>query len=175
MRPVTRYPEAVKSSFLAKAMAPNGPSLLELSEEFNVPYPTAYSWRRSMLKSLDESAPKRPSDRSAKEKLEAVLATHNLSPEEQSAYCREQGIYSIHLKTWAEEMLAGLGKGSRKGSKSSDPDFTELTKQNKVLERELEVLRKDLGRKEKALAEVSALLVLKKKANLLWGVKEDDA
>jgi len=35
-------------------------------------------------------------------------------------------------------------------------------------------LESELRRKDKALAEASALLILKKKANLIWGESEDD-
>jgi ribosomal protein L4 len=35
-------------------------------------------------------------------------------------------------------------------------------------------LKKELNRKEKALAEASALLILKKKADLIWGDGEGD-
>jgi hypothetical protein len=35
-------------------------------------------------------------------------------------------------------------------------------------------LKKELARKEKALAEIAALLVLKKKAEEIWGDKEGD-
>jgi hypothetical protein len=44
----------------------------------------------------------------------------------------------------------------------------------KTLRQENRNLKKDLNRKDKALAETSALLVLKKKADLIWGDLEDD-
>ena len=49
-----------------------------------------------------------------------------------------------------------------------------LRNEMKALQKENEQLKKDLRRKDKALAETSALLVLKKKANLIWGDLEDD-
>jgi len=44
----------------------------------------------------------------------------------------------------------------------------------KQLRKENSALRKDLNRKEKALAETAALLVLKKKAQAIWGEPEED-
>ena len=44
----------------------------------------------------------------------------------------------------------------------------------KQLRKENSTLRKDLNRKEKALAETAALLVLKKKAQAIWGEPEED-
>ncbi len=46
-------------------------------------------------------------------------------------------------------------------------NMAQLVKENKRL-------KKELIRKEKALAEMAALLVLKKKADEIWGDKEDD-
>ena len=44
----------------------------------------------------------------------------------------------------------------------------------KKLQAENRALKKDLLRKDKALAETSALLILKKKADLIWGDFEED-
>ena len=40
--------------------------------------------------------------------------------------------------------------------------------------RRIRELEKELRRKDKALAETAALLVLKKKANAIWGDEDDD-
>jgi len=55
----------------------------------------------------------------------------------------------------------------REGSKKAEEKIKSLQKKNKELEREL-------ARKEKALAEMAALMALKKKADALWGDREDD-
>ena len=49
--------------------------------------------------------------------------------------------------------------------RKKDDEIRELKKKNKELERELH-------RKDKALAEMSALVVLKKKVGTLWGDEE---
>lgn len=166
---MTHYPESVKAKILSKALAPNGPSLVQLSKECNVPYTTLYAWKRNMIKDSKvnptESA-ERPQDKSADNKLQAVIDTLGMSDEEQGAYCRANGIYTHHLDTWKNEMLEALG-GTSSQTKSYKAENKQIKQQVKELER-------DLKRKEKALAEVSALLVLKKKADLLWGDKEDD-
>ena len=51
---------------------------------------------------------------------------------------------------------------------------TELKQENAKLKKEKKDLEKELRRKEKALAEMAALLTLKKKADAIWGEKEDD-
>ena len=87
------------------------------------------------------------------------------SEEEQGAYCRTHGIYSNHLNDWKKQILEGLG-GVSVSTKELKAENQQVTNENKQLKR-------DLHRKDKALAEVSALLIFKKKVDLLWGVGGD--
>ena len=166
MRHVTVYSKAIKASILAKTMAPNAPSVVELAKEFNIPYPTLYAWKNLMLKKQNVKqvhAPQRPQDKSPEDKLQAIIDTIGKTEQEQSAYCRAHGIYSNHLDAWKKQMLEGLSAANNKERKA----------ENQQMQNEVKQLKRDLHRKDKALAEVSALLILKKKADLLWGVEED--
>lgn len=49
MRQITQYSATVKASILAKAMAPNGPNLVQLAKENNIPYVTLYTWKKKMI------------------------------------------------------------------------------------------------------------------------------
>ena len=51
---------------------------------------------------------------------------------------------------------------------------TKVGKELRVERKEKEKLEKELARKEKALAEAAALLVLRKKADAIWGTDEED-
>lgn len=162
----TRYPQSIKASILAKVMAPNAPNIVELAKEFNIPYTTVYSWKIAVLKKKNVtqlSVPQRPHDKSPESKLQAVLDTMGKTEQEQGAYCRVHGIYSHHLDAWKKQMLEGLGVTSS----------NERKVETQHTSKEIKKLKRDLERKDKALAEVSALLILKKKADLLWGVDED--
>lgn len=166
MRQVTTYPAKVKASVLAKALAQNAPSVIELAKEFNIPYSTIYTWMTDMLnkkniKQAGES--QRPQDKSAQDKLQAVIETIDKTEAERSAYCRQHGIYINHLDDWKKQILDSLGVANSKKNKTEHLQIINEMKQ----------LKSDLYRKNKALAEVSALLILKKKADLLWGDKED--
>jgi transposase len=79
-----------------------------------------------------------------------------------SAYCRSQGIYTHHLDQWK---LDFLGTNSEPEPVMSKLKMRQLSQQNQALKREL-------TRKDKALAETAALLVLQKKVQDLW--KEDE-
>jgi transposase len=170
VRTITKYQPSIKASFLTKAMSLNNKGVKELAKEYNIPYSTASTWKNNMLKtqSVDtKTIAQRPANKSTEEKLKAVLATLDLSQEARGSYCRTAGIHLIHLETWEKEMLLGL--------EASPIQAKEFQQKNNKLTTEINELKKDLNRKDKALAEVSALLILKKKANFLWGDNEDDA
>ena len=103
---------------------------------------------------------KRPQDWKAEEKLAAVLEYEKLEEEKRGGYLREKGLHSIHIERWKEEIVEGL-----KFSKSKKKDSRD---------RRIRELEKELGRKEKALADAAALLVLKKKADNIWGDGEEE-
>ena len=172
MREVTKYTDAIKSSVLTKALAPNAPSVIELAKVFNIPMSTINTWIHNMRKKNKEPARQRPKDQSAASKLQAVMDTVGKTEQEQSAYCRTQGIYYNQIEAWKQQILESLGAATHTKNKSSN------TKENKAasqkIQDEMKQLKSDLNRKDKALAELTALLVLKKKADLLWGDSEDD-
>jgi transposase-like protein len=94
--------------------------------------------------------------------LNALIESSALSADELGAWCRGQGLHTHHLERWRRELIEGQGRG--KGSQST---LRSLREENRSL-------KKELRRKEKALAETAALLVLKKKAASMWGEPEDD-
>lgn len=105
-----------------------------------------------------------PKDKTAEAKLQAVIDTLRMTEEERGAYCRKHGLYTHNLEEWKKQILAGLEPLQSKEDKL----------EYRQLKGEYKKLQSELTRKEKALAEASALLILKKKANLIWGDNEDD-
>lgn len=93
-----------------------------------------------------------------------LINTATLDEESLGAYCRQHGLYRHQLEQWK-----GLFMNDDQSKKTS-VDSAKL----RSLKAENNQLKKDLRRKEKALAEASALLILKKKADLIWGEAEDD-
>lgn len=166
MRQTTQYSAAIKANVLSKAFAPNPPRVVDLSQEFNIPIGTIYTWIHNMRKNQVKAGSLRSNDKSAEDKLQAVIDTANMNEQETGAYCRAHGIYTHHLKEWREQSLQGFGVRpiSRKEAKAE-----------RMLQNENNKLKHELRKKDKALAEVSALLILKKKADLLWGAQDEDA
>ncbi len=109
-------------------------------------------------------APKTPNGWSAEEKLKAVLEAAAIPDEQLGAFLRRKGIHETHLEQWRMQMLGGLGKRGTNGKPS---------RRNADVKR-IRSLEKELRRKDKALAETAALLVLEKKVQEIWGDEDDD-
>lgn len=170
-----RYSDAFKSTMVQKLAAPHGPSAARLSHDVGVPQPTLSRWlRESAILGVDNvhvllsknprrpMAPKRPQDWTSEEKLSVVIEAAALSDEELGAFLRRKGIHEAHLKEWRQMVLSGLEKRSVRSSKKPT-----------VEGRRIKELERELVRKEKALAEAAALLILKKKAQAIWGDGDD--
>lgn len=108
--------------------------------------------------------PKRPQDWTPEDKFKVVLEASRLSDDEIGAFLRRKGLHETHLQQWRYQMLGGLQNGlpGKKGKKKSPED------------KRIRQLEKELTRKDKALAETAALLVLKKKVQAIWGDEDDD-
>ncbi len=107
--------------------------------------------------------PKRPQDWTAEEKLSVVIEAAALKDEELGEFLRRRAIHEAQLKEWRQMVLSGLEKRPVRSSKKPTAEARRI--------RELE---RELARKEKALAEAAALLVLKKKAQAIWGDGDED-
>ena len=86
----------------------------------------------------------------------ALHETHALSGEALHAWCRERGLFAHHLASWTAAFCAE-GKGVVPGAREI-----------RTLKDENEQLKRALLRKDKALAEAAALLILQKKFQALW-------
>ena len=105
------------------------------------------------------SSKKQPQNWTAEQKLEALMEYERLDEEARGRYLREKGLYSVDVERWREEIKRALEKRPNR----RDPKDQRIRK-----------LESELRRKEKALAEAAALLVLKKKAQNIWGDSEDE-
>jgi len=162
MRTNRQYSQALKSSLVKKMMVPGGPSASALSRTVGISQPVLSSWVRKYGRTVTMGKEERTPDKWASEdKVQAVLDTARLNEEELGLYLRRNGIHATHLEQWKAEIVEGM--------KSLENPGAERREQNLKI-RELE---RELKRKEKALAEAATLLVLKKKAETIWGVRED--
>jgi hypothetical protein len=152
--------------------APNAVSALSLSKEVGVSQSQLSRWLRDAhtlatmtRKQSAEDASRSGSGRTAAEKLRVVMAAAALPPGELGAFLRREGVHEAELEQWRSAVLeagrAALESGSSKAARGTDG-------------RRIKELERELRRKDKALAETAALLVLKKKAQEIWGDADDD-
>ena len=161
------YTKEFKDSILKKLEESDKYTLTSLSEEVGVPRTTIYQWIKKAEADNNKPAVLKPTHKWTSEaKFHVVLETAPLSEAELSEYCRRKGIYVDDVKTWRNQCLkANLNE------KEDSKELKESLKAEKELNKELQ---KELRFKEKALAETAALLVLRKKANAIWGDPEEE-
>ena len=101
---------------------------------------------------------------SSAERFQHLMVTAPLDAVAVGAYCREKGLYSSQLQQWKDDFM--------KTNDTKEPHAAQM--ELKALRSENKLLKQDIARKDRALAETTALLVLKKKANLIWPDSEGD-
>ena len=152
--------ESAKKAIVEKALNRNPEqTLTEIATQNNIVCSTLSKWIRKY-----QENPGSTSTLSRSTQFEHLVATAHLEEAALGAYCRQHGLYSFQLVQWKKELLNPAVESKKV------KDKVELNS----LKIEHQRLKKDLLRKDRALAETTALLVLKKKADLLFGGPEDD-
>lgn len=149
---------------------PGSPSIAVISEETGVPKATLYAWLASERRSgrMDTAAKgfpamtKRTKPRSPSVKFALLGESHGLQGEALLAFCKEKGVTVEELLSWRDLALSGIELADRDG----------LGVTRKEHDSEVAELKEDLRRKNDALAEAAALLVLQKKTLGLLGGKK---
>ncbi len=156
---MARFGQSFKDRAVARLLPPESATLELVSKEVGITVETLERWRESL-----QSMPARGRAWTAPAKLQAVITTAALSEVDKNAWCREHGIYPAELEQWCSSATTALAdpQDARASPKVTSKD----RKRIKDLEREL--LRKD-----RALAETAALLVLSKKVAAIYNWGED--
>lgn len=160
-----KYTQEKKEHALALMSAPKNRPVAEVSHQTGVPEATLYLWRKQ-ARSAGRAVPgdgANPEQWSGADKLAIVLETAPLGEAELSEYCRRRGLYVEQISRWRDEAQAALGRQERAAR-----DVSRQHDRKRIRE-----LERDLRRKEKALAETAALLVLSRKYEALSTDGED--
>ena len=161
MRERSEYTESFRQQALEKVFSRGSNSIRVVAEDLNMSLGTLRNWMKADRDSSRAKAglqSKRPQDWSLTDRLQILMESHGLDEEALNALCREKGVFRHHLEQWQAAFTAG-------GAVDNRSQLRELKDTNKALKREL-------NRKEKALAEAAALLVLQKKYQALWEEKD---
>jgi len=151
-------------------VGPGRISASSLSRLEGIPQPTLSKWLRDagtlepMKKNAHSNGSHRSKNWSLDEKLRVMVEIAQLPEDQVGSYLRERGLYESQIKQWRQAAGEALDKGAIGKQRKKQ------SKENKRIKQ----LEKELRRKDKALAETAALLVLKKKAQAIWGDGDDD-
>ena len=163
-----RYSPERKESVLRKMMPPHNRSIKQLAREEGISEATLYNWRKHAREKgvLMPNADSGPEGWSARDKFAAVVESASLNEHELSEYCRKKGIYPQQLDQW-RRACEDANDWDRQAN-------IKLKSEQKSNRKRINELEKQLRRKEKALAEAAALLVLQKKVQAIWTEQEDE-
>jgi len=162
-----QIPKERRDAILAKLSGPDRKSVAELAKAEGVSRATLYLWRKQARLSgeLMPDHDDTPEGWSAQDKFNAVLQTAAMSESQTSEYCRKQGLYPEQIQLWKKACQSANDWDSSQRAK--------ISKQQRSDQKKIKILERDLQRKEKALAEAAALLILQKKVRAIW--EDEDA
>lgn len=180
------YTEAFKEQMVKRMLGPPGVSARALARQVGVPQPTLSQWlrgarnvvamppppedKKTLNSPLKSPAPVGPKKWTAAEKLRVLAEAQGLEGEPLGALLRREGLHLEQLEQWRQVAQSALGEAPGKPPSAERRQAAAAHKRVKELE-------KELRRKDKALAETAALLVLEKKLQSLgWDpASEDDS
>ena len=165
-----KYSSELKQQTLSAARQRGSRTLESVATEMGVSLGTLKSWLKELSRAEAGAAtqPALPSDVPARQwspvqRMLALQESHALSGEALHAWCREKGLFEHQLKQWHDDFCAVASPVSVPAieHRQTHAALRELQRQHEQLQRELR-------RKDKALAEAAALLILQKKFRALW-------
>lgn len=156
---MVNYPATFKAQMVEKMLPPSCSSAGTLAAKTGVAKSTLSRWLKEAGNSSMEKTAKKWN---AAEKLRLLIEAGRISDEELGEFLRRNGVHEATLKQWRSDAEEGLsGNKQRSNGKSKE-------------EKKIKELERELRRKDKALAEASAILVLKKKVAEIWGDEDDN-
>ena len=157
---MARYSKSFKSKAISRLLAPECASLEEVSLEVGIGEETLERWREE-----EQSRPARGRAWTAAARLEAVITTAALDERAKSEWCRQHGVFPADLAAWRASCAAALA------APEAAPAAARSNQQDRKKIKELE---RNLLRKDRALAEAAALLILSKKVEAIFNKAEEE-
>jgi transposase-like protein len=158
---VARFGQQFKDRAVARLLPPESAAIDVVSREIGVSVDTLERWRAQAL-----AQPTQQRTWTAAARFDAVLTTAAMDEAAKNAWCREHGVYPQELAAWRQSATQAL----------AEPAETRATpQQTKHDKHRIKELERELRRKDKALAEAAALLVLSKKVAAIFSKDEGEA
>ena len=157
---MARYGQTFKDRAVARLLPLESAAIDVVAREIGIAAGTLERWREQA-----RSRPARGRAWTAAGRLEAVVTTAAMNEAELSAWCRSHGVYPQDLAKWRASATTALAAPEEL---RASPQATRADRK-RIKELERELLRKD-----RALAETAALLVLSKKVQAIFSRGEDE-
>lgn len=158
---MSKYSQSLRDKMLMEMMPPKNKSVAALAKEHGLSEQTLYKWKRQ-AREKGVVIPKTNTcseNWDPKDKFHVVLETATLNEIEFSEYCRSKGLFVEQVIAWRDACMQANGGVAQ--------ETIMLQRHLKDKEKENKLLQKELNRKERALAETAALLVLQKKSRAI--------
>ena len=162
------YSPELKEAILRRMLPPNNESISKIARQEGLSEQTLRNWRSEARKQgIAVPATDAPEEKwSSQDKFLIVMETYSMNETELAEYARKKGIFVEEIKLWRDACMNANGGVAKEAAR--------LNRELKDSEKERKKLQKEIQRKDKALAETAALLVLSKKAHAIWGDPEEE-
>ncbi len=157
-----RFSKEFKEAIVKKLISRGNKTIEQFCNENNLAISTVSRWQSDCANVLEMKHKKDKSKYSAEKILKTISETYSLNEEDLGMYLRKNGLHTNQLTEWRSGILSSMSQPKVNLNKKDERDI------------EIKDLKKNLRKKDAALAEVSALLILQKKANLLWPSPNED-
>jgi transposase len=163
-----RYTQEFKDAVLVRMMPPNNESIKSISDELGISEQSLYKWRQKARTDGNATPGNgQTAERwSSEDKFLVVMESYSMNQSELAEYCRKKGLYKEQIDA-SRSVCLNANTGELNQTKRLSQELKEERRRTSEIE-------KDLRKKEKALAEAAALLLLRKKARAIWGDQEDE-
>ena len=156
------YSPERKVAVWKRMLPPNNMVMRQLSQEEGISEATLHKWRAE-VRGKDQLMPDADEgpEGLSRDKFAAVLETAALNEADLAEYCRQRRLYPAQIAAWRSAC-----EQANDWDRASSARLGRATKEEKKRVKDLE---RELARKDRALAETAALLVLRKKVAAIWG------
>ena len=156
-----KYSQAFKEALVTQLLTRGDRTITSVCEEAGVSRSTATKWVQRGGTVTAHPPQRGHMQWTAEAKLKALIETAGLAEDELGLYLRREGLYSTQITEWRADVLEHFA--------------TRPTPKKDARDETIRLLEREILRKDKALAEASALLILQKKVDLIWGNRDEAA